>query len=264
MEASSEAELRSDVDRLVVLLGRFGERGHPVMVLRVAHAGGDIEVAGQPIAALEIDGLIGRDARRRGRGLGRGRRIDPRGEAARLFLRARARLEVREVGDAGVGQRARHHRRSRLGEALVAARDAEVVARRGDPHAGFAGDLVHRRGDRRAHRDRLRRILVDPHRDRDRAARMVRDARRSEAHQPGMAVAPPGDERRKPRIDRGRREHGERAVGAGGGAIVERTERETGGRQRREHDRSGSDHRCQAAPPAPCHRPSHANAPYDL
>src|SRR5688500_1638818 len=53
----SEAELGSDVYRLAVLLSRLFERGEPVAFLRVAYAGGDIEVAGQAIAARDVDRL---------------------------------------------------------------------------------------------------------------------------------------------------------------------------------------------------------------
>ena len=53
----SEAELGADVDGLAVLLGRIGQRGEAVAFLLIAHAGGDIEIAGQAIAAADIDQL---------------------------------------------------------------------------------------------------------------------------------------------------------------------------------------------------------------
>ena len=114
--------------------------------------------------------MVGNDARGLLRGLRLHVRIDSRGEAARFFLGARSRAELREVGNAGVGQRARQGRCRRTGEVVVTARQAEVVAGRRDPHARFARELVHRGFDGRADGDRLGRILVDTDRNGNRPA----------------------------------------------------------------------------------------------
>src|SRR5690242_11248329 len=54
----SEAELGADVDRLAVLLAPFMGRHQPIVLLRVAQAGGDIEIAREPVALAEVDRLL--------------------------------------------------------------------------------------------------------------------------------------------------------------------------------------------------------------
>ena len=54
----SEAELGSDVYRLAVLLRRLRQGRKAITLLRIAHAGGDIEVAGETIAARNVDRLV--------------------------------------------------------------------------------------------------------------------------------------------------------------------------------------------------------------
>src|SRR6188768_1545869 len=99
VSAGLEAELGADVDALAVLLGGLRDRREAVALLRIAHAGGDIEVAGQAIAAADVDCLVAAriDRARAGAGLGLLFDREPRSEAAFARARARRRLEFGEV-----------------------------------------------------------------------------------------------------------------------------------------------------------------------
>src|SRR5690606_21912783 len=129
---TSKAELGADVNGLAVLLGRIGQRGEAVAFLLVPHAGGDIEVACQAIAAADVDRLrsCGIAGARRAAGEFALLELDARGEAAFVRPCSRAGAERGEVGYRLARQLDVDHRRLR--EALIAARNAEVVAGRGD------------------------------------------------------------------------------------------------------------------------------------
>src|SRR5690606_10173215 len=87
---ASEAELRSDVDRLAVLLRRLRQGGETIALLRVANARGDIEIAGQARAARDVDRLVATpiDRARAGAGLGLFFHRDASGEPALVGPRA--------------------------------------------------------------------------------------------------------------------------------------------------------------------------------
>src|SRR5690606_23837919 len=104
----SEAELRSDVDRLAVLLRRLRQGGETITLLRVANARGDIKIAGQAIAARDVDRLVATriDRARAGAGLGFLFHGDASGEPALVGPRAGRRAEIGKVRNARIRQRA--------------------------------------------------------------------------------------------------------------------------------------------------------------
>src|SRR5690606_29523201 len=120
-----EAELRSNIDRLTVAPG-VGQRFEAVVGL-VADAGSDIEVARDPVAADDVDGLR---FTRRGHSVGgtRGvaRPIDHARGKTRLAFGLLGRTRHRKVAKVGTARQLRRY------EFLEPDRGTEVIGNRCD------------------------------------------------------------------------------------------------------------------------------------